>query len=94
MTIRTHSTAYVADYVMCSSERWLIEQLQSGRFPGRKVGRHWLMTDRDIEDALDICSNDQRRADPHTLPAVGPTARSKQRLSKLPRLEGGGDDAA
>jgi hypothetical protein len=52
------------------------------------------MTDRDIEDALDICRNDHRRADPHALPAVGPTARSKQRLSNLPRLEGGGDDAA
>ena len=62
------------------SERWLIEQLRSGRFPGRKVGRHWRMTDADINTALDICSNEGLRNVASTAPAVGLTARSRRRL--------------
>jgi excisionase family DNA binding protein len=90
---RAHSTAEAAEQIGCS-ERWLIEQLRANRFPGRKVGRHWRMTDRDIADALDLCGNEHRNAYSDVLPVVGLTPRSKQRLSKLARLEGGGGDAA
>lgn len=93
MTVRTHPTADVAEQMGCS-ERWVLEQLRANRFPGRKIGRHWRMTDQDIEDALDICRNELRVAQPDVLPLVGLTPRSKQRLSNLARLEGGDDDAA
>lgn len=57
MTVRTHSVAEVAEQVMGCSERWLIAQLRSGRFRGRKVGRYWRMTDEDVQRALDGCAN-------------------------------------
>lgn len=99
MTIRSHSTADVADLMMGCSERWLIEQLRANRFPGRKVGRHWRMTDQDVQDALDICANDARRTaatagqivtdDPNPFAGLTPTSRKKVvgRLSVSPAVE-------
>ena len=40
------------------SRRWLIERLRDGRFPGRKIGKCWRLTDQDITDILDLCKND------------------------------------
>lgn len=51
----THSTAKAANEMGAPSERWLVEQLRAGRFPGRKIGRSWRMTEGDIADAIDIC---------------------------------------
>ena len=80
MTIRTHSAAEVADYLGCS-ERWLIEQLRSNRLPGRRVARHWRMTDQDVQDALDICANDARRVDGNAgAPVSGLTPTSRKKL--------------
>lgn len=66
----THNIATSAMRMGAPSERWLIDGLRAGRFRGRKVGRHWRMTDEDIVDALDACVNDVRR------PAVSSTAAS------------------
>ena len=54
MSAHTYCTAEAAEQIG-PSERWLIEQLRTRRFPGRKVARHWRMTDEDIADAIDIC---------------------------------------
>ena len=103
MTIRSHSTADVADLMMGCSERWLIEQLRANRFPGCKVGRHWRMTDKDVEDALGICANDARRnaatageiATDDIRPVVALTPTSRKRVGRLndsasePRHQGG-----
>ncbi|ALF00482.1 excise [Mycobacterium phage BoostSeason] len=48
----TYPVADVARRIPCS-ERWLTEQIRAGRIPGRKVGRHWRMTEADIEAALE-----------------------------------------
>jgi hypothetical protein len=64
------------------SERWLIEQLRAARFRGRKVGRLWRMTEQDILDALDVCSNDHARVTA-TAPGAGLTPRSKKRVVGL-----------
>ncbi|QFP94834.1 excise [Mycobacterium phage Marshawn] len=48
----TYPLADVARRIPCS-ERWLTEQVRAGRLPGRKIGRHWRMTQADIEAALD-----------------------------------------
>jgi hypothetical protein len=80
MSIVTYSTAEAAEQIGAPSERWLIEHLRSGRFPGRKVGRHWRLTDQDIADVLDVCRNDASRAAlPVVTPIVGltPTSRKK-----------------
>jgi hypothetical protein len=74
----TYSIGEAADQIGAPSERWLIEQLRVGRFAGRKIGRHWRMTDQDIADALDVCRNS-----PH-IPSAGPvglTTTSRKRVS-------------
>jgi hypothetical protein len=37
-------------------ERWLADGLRSGRFPGRKIARKWMLSDQDIAAILEICS--------------------------------------
>lgn len=39
--------------VMKDPERYLVRQIKSGRIRARKVGRAWMMTDADIEFALE-----------------------------------------
>ncbi|AYR01114.1 excise [Mycobacterium phage LeMond] len=51
-TLLTYPLDEVAARIPCS-ERWLTEQVRAGRIPGRKIGRHWRMTEADIEAALD-----------------------------------------
>jgi hypothetical protein len=43
----TYSLAEAAALIPCK-ERWLAEGLRAGRFPGRKIGRDWRLTDDDI----------------------------------------------
>jgi hypothetical protein len=85
----TYDTATSVHKMGGPSERWLIEQLRSGRFPGRKVGRRWRMTDKDISDALDICGNNIRRVALNNRghsPSFGltPTSRKKMEDSDGP----------
>lgn len=76
----TYSTAEAAKRMGAPSERWLIDQLRSGRFPGRKIGRTWRMTDSDIGDAIDLCgSNPSTETRVRRVQHVGltPTSRKK-----------------
>lgn len=83
MTVRTYSTAEVAEQMGCS-ERWLIEQLRSDRFPARRVSRHWRMTDQDIQAALEICANDALRITGNAAaPVSGLTPTSRKRVVGL-----------
>lgn len=52
----TYSLAEAALRFPCS-ERWLTDQIRSGRFSAHKIGGHWRMTDEDIEYALEQCRN-------------------------------------
>jgi hypothetical protein len=38
------------------SERWLADNLRAGRFPAKKIGRKWRLSDDDIAVILQICS--------------------------------------
>lgn len=38
------------------SERWYVEQLKTGRFPGHKAGRSWFLTADDIAAAIKATS--------------------------------------
>jgi excisionase family DNA binding protein len=76
----TYSTAEAAQQMGAPSERWLVEQLRAGRFRGRKVGRQWRMTEQDVLDALDICSND-RLTIAGSAASTGLTPRSKKRIA-------------
>ncbi|MCV7419312.1 DNA-binding protein [Mycobacterium yunnanensis] len=75
---RTYSVSEVAEQIGAPSERWLVEQLRAGHFPGRKVARTWRMTEQDVTDALDACLNNPRIT---RTAAVGLTATSRKRVS-------------
>jgi hypothetical protein len=38
------------------TERWLADKLRAGRFPGKKIGRKWMLSEDDIAAILQICS--------------------------------------
>lgn len=38
------------------SKRWLADNLRAGRFPAKKIGRKWMLSDDDIDAILQICS--------------------------------------
>jgi hypothetical protein len=81
MTIRTYSTAEVAEQIGCS-ERWLTEQVRADRFPEKRVARHWRMTDQDVRYALAICANGGHSV--HSEPVAslsGLTRTSRNRVS-------------
>jgi hypothetical protein len=78
--IETLSTAESAELIGAPSERWLIERLRSGAFRGRKIGRHWRMTEQDIADALDFCANDSRTT---STVSSGLTSRSRTRIDQI-----------
>lgn len=82
--ITTYSIREATEIVGAPSERWLIEQLRSGRFPGRKIGRHWRMTERDIENALNLCRNTHRdNVLESATRLTGLTPDSKRRVAKV-----------
>ncbi len=43
--------------VMKEPERFLTRQIKAGKIRARKFGRHWLMTDADVEFALEQFAN-------------------------------------
>lgn len=58
----THTLAEVAEViglakVMKEPERFLTRQIKAGKIRARRIGRHWLMTDADIEFALEQFAN-------------------------------------
>jgi hypothetical protein len=58
MANRSYPLEQAVKMIGAPSRRWLIMRLRDGRFPGRKIGREWRLTDGDISDILDICKND------------------------------------
>jgi hypothetical protein len=78
--IRTHPVEVGKARIGAPSRRWLIERLRDGRFPGRKIGREWRMTDEDIEVAIDLCKNDPQIAARPT--GLTPRSRTTRQPSK------------
>lgn len=78
----TYSIVEVAASFNCTP-RWLTEQVRAGRFPAKKIGRHWRMTDQDIADALDICANDFRCSTADVAIASSLTPRSRKKVAGL-----------
>lgn len=50
--IRGHSLEAIVAAGLAPSVRWLQDQIRAGRIPAHKIGRHWVMTDTDLEIAL------------------------------------------
>ena len=58
--------------VMKEPERFLTRKIKSGQIRARRIGRHWLMTDADIEFALEQFAN-HVASEPVPAPASEPT---------------------
>ena len=80
---KTYSVAEATGQMGAPSERWVIERLRAGVFPGRKVGRSWRMTDGDIDAASDGCANDFRCPAADVAIATGLTPRSRKKIAGL-----------
>ena len=74
----TFSIGDVAEQLGAPSERWVIDQIRSGRFPARKIGRAWRMTERDIRDALEVCGNTLCSSVETAAPIAGMTPTSRR----------------
>ncbi|GAY18732.1 hypothetical protein MSZK_54580 [Mycobacterium sp. shizuoka-1] len=84
----TYDLAAATERIGAPSTEWLIVNLRHGRFPGRKIGRHWRLTDDDIQAILDICSNRHQRLNPKknvasASVATGLTPTSRKRVAGL-----------
>lgn len=77
----TYNIADAAQRMGAPSERWVVDQIRAGRFPARKMGRAWRMTEQDIADALDACRNNVSRPSAPPAQRSGLTAISSKRLS-------------
>jgi hypothetical protein len=76
-TLREVAEAWDLYEDMKDPERWLVRQLRRGRFHGTKIGRHWRMSDRDIEAALEVLSSGPSNVIEH--PTLGLTPASLRR---------------
>jgi hypothetical protein len=57
------------------TERWLADNLRAGRFPAKRIGRKWMLSDDDIAAILLICSVNQSFVFPADPSAnVGPSS--------------------
>lgn len=53
---RTHLLEQVAENYPVSKQ-WLRKKIRAGQITAHKLGRHWVMTDDDIEQMLETFSN-------------------------------------
>lgn len=63
-TTGTHEQTYpvsVGARALGKSERWYIQRLKSGRFPGHKAGRTWFLTASDINAAIEASRSPSSR---------------------------------
>ncbi|MGV9666976.1 helix-turn-helix domain-containing protein [Nocardia niigatensis] len=75
---RTHDLEFAAERIGGSRD-WVMRQLRKGRFPGRKVGHQWRMTESDILASIQIVARPARPVD-----LSGLTATSRERLATSP----------
>lgn len=66
--IRGHQLSAVVEAGLAPSVKWLQAQLRDKKIPGHKIGRHWVMTDTDIEAALEIWASEPQSTAPAPTP--------------------------
>ncbi len=91
---RTHET-YEETYSVSDgaravrkSERWYLQQLRTGRFPGHKAGRTWYLTAADITAAIEktrLPSTGPRKPSQSTDPTRPISAKPTRRRRPIPR---------
>ena len=82
----THSLTEVVAAGNAPSVRWLQQRIRAGRVPARKIGRHWRMTDADLDAMLESFRNTTidpaASASRESTNALGLTARSHRRVAR------------
>lgn len=68
--IRGHRLQDIVDAGLAPSVRWLQDQIRAKHIPAHKIGRHWVMTDEDVEAALERWASKPQES------ATAPTALS------------------
>jgi hypothetical protein len=78
--IRGHRLEQIVDAGLAPSVRWLQDQIRAQRIPAHKIGRHWVMTDTDLETALEVWASKPDRTPALTAPfPLSLTATSQRR---------------
>lgn len=77
MTAEVFSVEVGAKRLMQTAD-WYLRQLRAGKLPGHKIGRKWVLTESDVQAALDITFKPAVVAQPDP---AGLSARSRRLLS-------------
>lgn len=78
--IRGHLLEAIVDAGLAPSVRWLQDQIRAKRIPAHKIGRHWVMTDSDVERMLEITASVPKPRE-EVPPPLSLTATSRRRAS-------------
>lgn len=70
--IQGHRLEEVVEAGLAPSVRWLQDQIRAGRIRAHKPGRHWILTDDDLELALATWESKPLQSTPATLPTAPP----------------------
>lgn len=73
---RGHALQEIVGAGLAPSVRWLQDGIRAKRIPAHKLGRHWVMTDADIEEMLELSASKPR---PSETPRLSLTATSMRR---------------
>jgi hypothetical protein len=87
----THPLVYDLDEASAKlgkSERWLADKLRARRFPGRKVGRTWKLTQDDLDEIIQLCAIARQPASPvdsavYAVPQTSSITRTSARRMQL-----------
>lgn len=63
-------TLYQAAAILGCTPKWLADQLRAHRFPARKIGRKWMLSEDDLDEIVRRCAVAPRRPAPPADPAV------------------------
>jgi hypothetical protein len=77
--IRGHRLEEIVDAGLAPSVRWLQDQIRAKKIPAHKPGRHHILTDADLEAALEIWACKTDSPAPATAPLLSLTATSQRR---------------
>lgn len=77
--IRGHSLQDVVDAGLAPSVRWLQDGIRGKAIPAHKLGRHWVMTDADVEQMLEARASKPVPFQASSSPLLSLTATSQRR---------------
>jgi hypothetical protein len=77
--IRGYALEEVAAAGLAPSVRWLQDQIRAKKIPAHKIGRHWIMTDADVDQMLELTASLPACPNVESLPRLSLTATSLRR---------------